>query len=156
MNRNNLFKRAFTLSLEGDLNPDLAEEIANNLDGSPAEKNNNEIEALRSTLDNDVSPEDYLVDPATDKMLQQQIDTRNKEIASVIEGWTAKIDEFTDFLNGTDEDSLQSILAKAQPGTLFAKVQSSNSRKIASSAQELAALSQSLKSFIGQKAITQA
>lgn len=156
MKKTNLFKQAFTLSLEADLNIDLAKDIEDNLDGAPEGGNDAEVDALQSTLDDDVSPEDYLADPMADKMLQQQIDSRNQEIASVIEGWAGKIDEFTDFLNGTGENSLQSILAKAQPGTLFAKVQSSNSRKLANAAQELASLSQSLKSFIGQKAITQA
>ena len=154
--KSNLFKTKFINILEADLNIDLAKDIENNLDGAPEGGDDSEVEALADTLDNDVSPTDYLADPMADKMLQQQIDNRNQEIASVIEGWTGKIDSFIEFLNGTNEDSLQSILAKAQPGTLFAKVQSSNSRKLASAAQELAALSQSLKSFVGQKAITQA
>lgn len=153
--KNNLFSKAFKQILEADLSVDLAKDIESNLDGSPDGGNSAELDALEGSLDNDVTPDEYLADPMADKRLQQQIDSRNQEVASVIEGWTNKIDEFTNFLNGTDESSLQTILAKAQPGTLFAKVQSSNSRKLANAAQELASLSQSLKSFIGQKAITQ-
>ena len=52
------------------------------------------------------------------------------------------------------ERSLQTILSKAQPGTLFAKVQSNVTRKLANNAAELAATAETLRSFVGQKAIT--
>lgn len=152
----NLYKDTFRTLLEAELNIDLAKDIENNLDKTPGEDGveNSETDALASTLDSDVTPADYLSDPATDKALQQQIEQRNKEIASVIEGWARKIDDFVEFLNGAGSDSLQTILAKAQPGTLFAKVQSNVTRKLANNAAELAATAETLRSFVGQKAIT--
>lgn len=152
----NLYKDTFRTLLEAELNIDLAKDIENNLDKTPGEDGveNSETDALASTLDSDVTPADYLSDPATDKALQQQIEQRNKEIASVIEGWARKIDDFVEFLNGAGSDSLQTILSKAQPGTLFAKVQSNVTRKLANNAAELAATAETLRSFIGQKAIT--
>lgn len=109
--------------MEAELNIDLAKDIENNLDKTPGEDGveNSETDALASTLDSDVTPADYLSDPAADKALQQQIEQRNKEIASVIEGWARKIDDFVEFLNGAGSDSLQTILSKAQPGTLLLK-----------------------------------
>lgn len=152
----NKFEEAFSLTLEDSvMDTNLVTDIEANLDGSPVESDVSEQEAMASTLDADVSPEDYLVDPAADKQLQQQIDRRNEEIASVLEGWSNKIDEWIEFLNGTHDKSLQSILAKAQPGTLMAKVQASTSRKLANAATELASLSQMIKSFVGQKVIAQ-
>ena len=155
--KNNRFAQAFKkVLLEADVpNTDLVNDIEANLDGSPMKSDVNELDVMSSTLDPDATPEDYLTDPATDKALQQQIDQRNQEIASVIEGWSTKLDDFIEFLNGTDEKSLRSILAKAQPGTLMAKVQASTSRKLANAATELAGLSQMFKSFVGQKVITQ-
>lgn len=119
----NLYKDTFRTLLEAELNIDLAKDIENNLDKTPGEDSveNSETDALASTLDSDVTPADYLSDPATDKALQQQIEQRNKEIASVIEGWARKIDDFVEFLNGAGPDSLQTILSKAQPGTLLLK-----------------------------------
>lgn len=155
MSTKNRFAEIFGLMLESELDTGLADSIEGGLDGAPHQNNELEDAAFRDSLDDDTSAEDYLIDPETDRKLQQQIDRRNQEIASVIEAWASRIDEFVEFLNGTGEDSLQSILAKAQPGTLFAKVQTANSRKLANSAQELASLSQSLKSFVGQKAISQ-
>ena len=113
----NLYKDTFRTLLEAELNIDLAKDIENNLDKTPGEDGveNSETDALASTLDSDVTPADYLSDPATDKAFQQQIEQRNKEIASVIEGWARKIDDFVEFLNGAGSDSLQTILSKAQP-----------------------------------------
>lgn len=152
----NLYKDTFRTLLEAELNIDLAKDIENNLDKTPGEDGveNSETDALASTLDSDVTPADYLSDPATDKALQQQIEQRNKEIASVIEGWARKIDDFVEFLNGAGSDSLQTTLSKAQPGTLFAKVQSNVTRKLANNAAELAATAETLRSFVSQKAIT--
>lgn len=152
----NLYKDTFRTLLEAELNIDLAKDIENNLDKTPGEDGveNSETDALASTLDSDVTPADYLSDPAMDKALQQQIEQRNKEIASVIEGWARKIDDFVEFLNGAGSDSLQTILSKAQPSTLFAKVQSNVTRKLANNAAELAATAETLRSFVSQKAIT--
>lgn len=158
----NRYKATFVTLLEQDINVDLAKDIDKNLTGNPESDNfddsalsDSEFDAMESTLDSDVSPTDYLTDPAADKALQKQIDQRNQEIASVIEDWINKISNFTEFLNGVSEDSLQSILAKAQPGTLFAKVQANTNKKLSNCAAELANLSETLKSFVGQKAISQ-
>lgn len=160
--RRNKYAATFMTLLEQDINVDLARDIDKGLSGNPdspetAEDTlpNDEFDAMESTLDSDVSPADYLTDPAADKALQRQIDQRNQEIASVIEDWINKISNFTEFLNGVSEDSLQSILAKAQPGTLFAKVQANTNKKLSNCAAELANLSETLKSFVGQKAISQ-
>lgn len=158
----NLYKATFVTLLEQDINVDLANDIDKSLAGNPeldkiddSALSDSEFDAMESTLDSDVSPTDYLTDPAADKALQKQIDQRNQEIASVIEDWINKISNFTEFLNGVSEDSLQSILAKAQPGTLFAKVQANTNKKLSNCAAELANLSETLKSFVGQKAISQ-
>lgn len=158
----NLYKATFVTLLEQDINVDLANDIDKSLTGNPESDkiddsalSDSEFDAMESTLDSDVSPTDYLTDPAADKALQKQIDQRNQEIASVIEDWINKISNFTEFLNGVSEDSLQSILAKAQPGTLFAKVQANTNKKLSNCAAELANLSETLKSFVGQKAISQ-
>ena len=154
--RKNLFQEKFKMIVEADVNNiELANDISDNLDGAPGGGNDLEYDAMADSLDSDVTPEDYLTDPAADKALQQQIDRRNREVATAITGWAKKIDEFTDYLNSPEETSLQSILAKAQPGTLMSKVQASASRKIANCAQELASLSETFKSFVGQKIITQ-
>lgn len=150
------FAKAFKVVLEASIDDiNLVDDIEGNLDGSPVKPNVDEKDVMASTLDSDVAPEDYLTDPAADKALQQQIDKRNQEIASVLEGWSNEIDSWIEFLNGTGDKSLQSILAKAQPGTLMAKVQASTSRKLANAATELAGLSQMIKSFVGQKVIAQ-
>lgn len=151
------FKNRFKALVEAEITNDLAAEIESNLDspdGGVAAPTTKSAQAFADSLDTEASPEDYIVNPETDKQLQDQISQRNAEVASVIEGWCKKIEDFVEFLNGTSEHSLQSILSNAQAGTLLAKMQAANSRKLSASAQELASLAESLKSFSSIKAIS--
>ena len=59
-----------------------------------------------------------------------------------------KVHEFTEYLNGTDGDSLQRRLNTADCDTLFAQISRSETKKISRIAQDLSALVESLKGYI--------
>lgn len=144
----------FDVISEARMEDDLAATIESGLDGSPQGDDSPEVNAMKSELDKGTNPDDYLTDPLIDKNIQDQIEQRNQELASVLIGWANKIDGFVEFLNGQDENSIQFILSKAQPGTLLAKVQSTVNRKLANNASELAATAEVIRSFAAQKAIS--
>lgn len=59
-----------------------------------------------------------------------------------------RVSEFTEYLNGTDSESLQRRLNNADCDTLFAQISRSETKKISRIAQDLSALVESLKGYI--------
>ena len=63
-------------------------------------------------------------------------------------GWIAKIDGFSDWVNGTEEDSLnKQFIDLDKPGSPFEGI-SSHSKKLTSMAEDLAALQETIKGYI--------
>ena len=67
-----------------------------------------------------------------------------------LEGWVGEIEQFLEYLNGSTPDSIQTLLANAEPDTIFDRMKASEQRKIARVATELAALNESFKGYIAQ------
>tara|TARA_Y100000310_G_C20645456_1_gene796306 strand:+ start:374 stop:805 length:432 start_codon:yes stop_codon:yes gene_type:complete len=65
-----------------------------------------------------------------------------------IKEWIDKVEGFTEFLNGLDDNSLQSKLNNADCDTLFANVSRSETKKISRIAQDLSGLVESLKGHL--------
>lgn len=64
--------------------------------------------------------------------------------------WVRQMDEFLDFLNGEQPDSIQTALAHAEPDTIFDRMKQSEQRKIARVATELASLAESFRGYLAQ------
>ena len=62
--------------------------------------------------------------------------------------WVVKLDTFAEYLNGTGADSVQSRLNSAEPDTLFDKIATAETKKIARVSVEIASLSQMLKGYL--------
>lgn len=110
--------------------------------------------AMLSTLDQDTNPEDFDVasGPSPDSpntAVSQAISERNNQMIEQIKGWVAGMDEFLEKLNGT-EDSIQTALASAEPDTILDRMKTSEQRKIARVATEIAALAESFKGYLAQ------
>lgn len=73
-----------------------------------------------------------------------------QEMSSELASWVEKCDEFLEFLNGTNGQSIQAKLAGAEPDTIFDRMKQSEQRKIARVATELAALTESFRGYIAQ------
>ena len=134
------FKKAFSVLIEQDLT---------------------DKEAMQTTLDDGSTPEDFDVDMNSDTELATDSDvalkasqdlmnvvsSQNAIMINTLDGWIAKIDEFVDFLNGQSEDSIQTLLAKSIPDTVFDKIRIAEAKKIARSAVDLAAFAETFRSY---------
>lgn len=118
-----------------------------------------EKQAFEASLDDDVSADEYDVnmeqDPASSDVndAARQAAASHAELAAQmkaqLEGWVQELDTFLHRLNGETE-SIQSVLANAEPDTIFDRMKQSEQRKIARVATELAALAESFRGYISQ------
>ena len=116
-----------------------------------------ERKAMEDTLEKGTNPEDFDAETQpgndTDSLIMQaaKIKTaQSQAMTSQLGSWVEECDRFLDFLNGTGTDSIQSILANAEPDTIFDRMKQSEQRKIARVATELAALTESFRGYISQ------
>jgi len=79
-----------------------------------------------------------------DELKKQQ----NVQFAGQIEGWVVKIEDFINYLNGLDGESLNSQINNAPCDTIFDDIARSETKKIGRIAQDLRSLSESLKSYL--------
>lgn len=130
-----LFKNKFKTLLEQD------EEIKPPVD--PAEGS-----PLQGEIDPETSPEDFgaAVNPEEDisAIKQQSLQSQKSELQS----WIQKIEEFVEFINGVNDNSLQSKLHNCPCDTMFEKIASSETKKIARVAVDLSALGEALKGYL--------
>lgn len=110
--------------------------------------------AMISTLDSGTDPSDFDV-PATppansqNVAVSQAISQRNEQMTAQIRGWVTQMDQFLEYLNGT-EDSVQTALAAAEADTILDRMRTSEQRKIARVATEIASLAESFKGYLSQ------
>ena len=115
--------------------------------------------AFEAELDDNTSAEDFDVDVEVDEVAveedpnvkaAQAVNERNEAMRVKLEGWIGEIETFLEYLNGASPDSIQTLLANAEPDTIFDRMKASEQRKIARVATELAALNESFKGYIAQ------
>ena len=118
-----------------------------------------EREAFEAELDDNTSAGDFDVDVEVDETVVEDdpnvkaalaVSERNEAMRSKLEGWIGEIETFLEYLNGSSPDSIQTLLANAEPDTIFDRMKASEQRKIARVATELAALNESFKGYIAQ------
>tara|TARA_R100000781_G_scaffold69958_1_gene43979 strand:- start:84 stop:521 length:438 start_codon:yes stop_codon:yes gene_type:complete len=115
--------------------------------------------AFETELDRDTDVEDFDVDIDVDETIvdddpnvkaARAVGERNEAMRAKLEGWVGEMEQFLEYLNGSTPDSIQSLLATAEPDTIFDQMKSSEQRKIARVATELAALNESFKGYLAQ------
>ena len=118
-----------------------------------------EKEAFEASLEDDTDAGEFDVDVDVDETVIEDdpnvqasiaINARNEAMRSSLEGWIGEIEVFLEYLNGSSPDSIQTLLANAEPDTIFDRMKQSEQRKIARVATELAALNESFKGYIAQ------
>jgi len=131
-----LFKNKFKTLLEQD-----EEEIKPPVE--PADSS-----ALEGEVDPGTNPEDFgaNVQPEEDiaAIKQQSLASQKTELQS----WIQRIEEFVEFINGVNDNSLQSKLHNCPCDTMFERIASSETKKIARVAVDLSALSEALKGYL--------
>jgi|TARA_R100001594_G_scaffold16207_2_gene33580 hypothetical protein len=123
------------------------------------EQTEEERVAFEAELDDDTNAEDFDVNVDVDEVAveedpnvkaAQAVSERNAAMRSTLEGWVGEIEQFLEYLNGSSPESIQTLLANAEPDTIFDRMKASEQRKIARVATELAALNESFKGYLAQ------
>ena len=118
-----------------------------------------EREAFEAELDDNTNAGDFDVNVDVDETVTEEdpnvkaalaVSERNAAMRATLEGWVGEIEQFLEYLNGSTPNSIQTLLANAEPDTIFDRMKASEQRKIARVATELAALNESFKGYIAQ------
>jgi len=118
-----------------------------------------EREAFKAELDDNTNPEDFDVDIEVDDTVvdvdpnvkaAQAVNDRNEAMKEELRGWIGRMEEFLDYLNGEEENSIQQKLANAEADTIFDRMKASEQRKLARVATELAGVTESFKGYLAQ------
>ena len=124
----------------------LLEQDEPELDVKPDEMGDEE--AFNASLDDGTNPEDFdTAAPSGAPAISPEEKTRSNQVQQV-GNWIEKLTDFTAYLNGVDNNSMQKLLNDAEEGSLFANIARGETKRIARLAQELSALSESLKGYM--------
>jgi len=145
MDIQNKFKKRFVTLLEADMKNEISDEqaMAETLD-----KNSTPADFDAETPDQLQTSEDQAIQASQD--LMNVVGNQNQIMFNKIKEWIDKIQGFVDFLNGTSDNSIQSNLTKAIPETIFDKIKTAESKKIARAAVDLATLAEIFKGYLSQ------
>lgn len=102
--------------------------------------------ALASTLDADTDPNALGAD--VDAAAATAVAQQQQQMISTVQGWIVKLDEFVKYLNSPTGESIQNTLKDATPDTILDKIRTTETKKIARSAMDLAALSQIFQGYL--------
>jgi len=102
--------------------------------------------AMAATLEGDVAPSDLGAN--VDAQAAVAVAQQQQQMVQTIQSWITKLDEFVKYLNSPTGDSIQMTLKNAIPDTILDKIRSTETKKIARSAMDLAALSQVLQGYL--------
>ena len=123
------------------------------------EQVDDEREAFEAELDDNTNPDEFDVDVDIDDTVveddpnvraAQAVNDRNEAMKEELRGWIGKMEEFLDYLNGEEANSIQQKLANAEPDTIFDRMKASEQRKLARVATELAGVTESFKGYLAQ------
>lgn len=128
----NLFSKRFSIILEADQEEQLPTPTTDR-------------EAMEQQLDT-AEASDFDPPPQASNITEK--DRAAAKQIEILNGWIKKIDEFIEFLNGTNKQSVQSQLHSALCETMFVEIAQSERKKISRLAADLSALSESLKGYM--------
>ena len=104
-----------------------------------------EQQAVADTLEPETDPQALAVPDNPEIALRQQQSQRTIQSLTT---WINEIANFIEYLNGTDDGSINHALNAADCDSLMTDVQRSESKKISRLAQDLSSLEESLKQYL--------
>ena len=104
--------------------------------------------AMQQTLDKDTDISDFDANVPDIPDGAPTMSAVQKKMYDELKQWVARLDEFSKYLNGTDPSSIQSKLNSAESDTLFDKISTAETKKIARVAVEISSLSEMLKGYL--------
>ena len=102
--------------------------------------------AMAATLGGDVAPSDLGAN--IDTQAAVAVAQQQQQMVQTIQSWITKLDDFVKYLNSPTGDSIQMTLKNSIPDTILDKIRATETKKIARSAMDLAALSQVLQGYL--------
>lgn len=107
-----------------------------------------DAQAAAADLDPNTSPDAYNdVEANTDPVANAKSVENVGQLQS-LQSWIQEVDQFSEYMNGLSTESMQSQLNNSACDTLFADIARSETKKIGRIAQDLRALSESLKAYL--------
>lgn len=105
-------------------------------------------EAFAASLDDGTNPGDFDTNTPTGvPAVSPEEQVRDKQVQQLGQ-WIEKFTDFTTYLNGVDNNSVQKLLNDAEEGSLFAEIARGERKRIARLAQELSGLTESFKGYM--------
>jgi len=102
--------------------------------------------AMATTLDAETDPNALGAD--IDTQAATAIAQQQQQMIATVQGWIVKLDDFVKYLNSPTGQSIQNTLKDATPDTILDKIRTTETKKIARSAMDLAALSQIFQGYL--------
>lgn len=85
--------------------------------------------------------------PGSDQVSQAKKQSQTQQLVE-LESWIGRIDEFINYLNGVNAESIQTKLHSSGCDSLFEKIARSETKKIARVAVDLSSLAESFKGYL--------
>lgn len=104
-----------------------------------------ETAAIQDTLEPTTDPAVMSVPDNPEIALKRQ---QSERTISTITTWIGEIENFIDYLNGTEEGSINFTINASDCDSLLTDIQRSESKKISRLAQDLSSLGESLKQYL--------
>lgn len=112
----------------------------------PALDSGQDEEAFADSLDDGVSPDN--VDNTPDNPINALKQQEYGGTMNIISNWIESVDGWIGTLNGLEDTSMNSQLHRSDCNSIMADIRRSEAKRIARLAQELSALSESLKQYL--------
>ena len=104
-----------------------------------------EKEAMDNTMDRPESTDQLTIPDNPEIALKRQ---QSERTIQTLTTWISEVENFIDYLNGTEDGSINFTLNSADCDSLLTDVQRSESKKISRLAQDLSSLGESLKQYL--------
>lgn len=104
-----------------------------------------EIEAASDTLDTGADINSFGAPDNPEIALKKQ---QSEKTIHILNTWIGEVENFIDYLNGTDEGSINFTINSADCDSILTDIQRSESKKISRLAQDLSSLGESLKQYL--------
>ena len=104
--------------------------------------------AAQQTLDKGTELADFDVQTPDVPAGEASMTGIQRKMYDELKTWITELDRFSTFLNGTDPTSVQSKLNAAEAETLFDKISTAETKKIARVAVEVSSLSEMFKGYL--------
>lgn len=121
------------------------EEAPQDFSEAPVDTPEAEAAAVADTLEPATDPAVMSVPDNPEIALRRQ---QSERTISTLTTWIGEVENFIDYLNGTDEGSINFAINSADCDSLMTDIQRSESKKISRLAQDLSSLGESLKQYL--------